>query len=191
MAEKETAQVQPEASQTPKAEVQTVEIQQPPQQEEVEQSVPTAETENGSPSASQPASTEASQNAPVTPQSKQPAKDQTEKAAEQPPPKEEMELTERGQSDRAPQKVKTKGKLYFKGVSPAEVEFSLRHMSLMLKSGLSITESLEVIVEQALKATPDLENRHRYPGAPGGMLSGQLFRGAILAALRNLQFQSG
>jgi type IV pilus assembly protein PilC len=43
---------------------------------------------------------------------------------------------------------KKKGQFYFKGISPADVEFSLRHMSMMLKSGLSLTESLAVIIEQ-------------------------------------------
>lgn len=44
--------------------------------------------------------------------------------------------------------VKKKNQFYLKGISPAEIEFSLRHMSMMLRSGLSLTESLAVIVEQ-------------------------------------------
>jgi type IV pilus assembly protein PilC len=44
--------------------------------------------------------------------------------------------------------VKKKNQFYIRGIPPAEIEFSLRHMSMMLRSGLSLTESLAVIVEQ-------------------------------------------
>lgn len=45
-------------------------------------------------------------------------------------------------------KKKKSGAVHLKGISPADVEFSLRHIALMFKSGLSLTDSLAVTVEQ-------------------------------------------
>lgn len=47
-----------------------------------------------------------------------------------------------------PEKKKKKGTFYLSGVSPEKVEFSIRHLSLMLKTGLSLAEAISVIVEQ-------------------------------------------
>ncbi len=44
--------------------------------------------------------------------------------------------------------AKKKGTFYLSGVSPEKVEFSIRHLSLMLRTGMSLTEALEVIIEQ-------------------------------------------
>ena len=56
-------------------------------------------------------------------------------------------------------KKKGKKNFYLWGVKPADVEFSLRHLSLMLKTGMNLTDSLKVIVEQVtddrLKSTYD------------------------------------
>ncbi|MDD3661955.1 MAG: type II secretion system F family protein [Candidatus Dojkabacteria bacterium] len=55
---------------------------------------------------------------------------------------------EKSEKDTENNKKRKRTSFSLKGISPADVEFSLRHLSLMLKSGLSITESLAVIVEQ-------------------------------------------
>lgn len=42
-----------------------------------------------------------------------------------------------------------KGRFYLTGVSPEKIEFSLRHLSLMLRTGMSLTDGLEVTIDQA------------------------------------------
>jgi type IV pilus assembly protein PilC len=75
--------------------------------------------------------------------------------SKQPVPKKSLEQkkdTAPPQKGDAPAPIKSKkkksGAIHLTGVSPADIEFSLRHMALMFKSGLSLTESLAVTVEQ-------------------------------------------
>jgi type IV pilus assembly protein PilC len=46
-------------------------------------------------------------------------------------------------------KKKKGGEVYFSAVSPLDVALSIRHLSLMLRSGMPLTDGLEVIVDQA------------------------------------------
>lgn len=86
------------------------------------------------------------------PQKAPPPKDTKAPAAAEPeqkaPPKPAAQPAKKTTSTAKGKKKKKKGQVYLKGISPADVEFSFRHMSMMLKSGLSLTESLAVIVEQ-------------------------------------------
>jgi type IV pilus assembly protein PilC len=45
-------------------------------------------------------------------------------------------------------KKKKKGGIYLSGVTPDKVEFSIRHLSLMLRTGMSLMEALGVIIDQ-------------------------------------------
>lgn len=87
------------------------------------------------------------------PEVKEEAKPEAKEEAKEEKPKEKAKKASKSKTTTTAKKPKKKkkggGEIYFSKVSPLDVALAIRHIALMLKAGMPLTDAIEVLTDQA------------------------------------------